>query len=263
MSKNDENGLFVHDDEDMESETASVSLHEEGGPDFSDDPVIESIPLVLNTLPQRATQSMHILQFPGRPKTRPFATDLLRAAVKPELQVVEVRVPLDTHKFYDEARSEEWGVRVEEHALQGVLNRTDGVLYAGQILADAGSKKIVLVPVDSTTQLKPSFKYLDDIETQRLNQRRMDSGDHKPGNVQILQTSAKSTQIPDGAAAALGESLKHMKRLEEEDWHNLSWRTSDDSGTVDLKHALAHGADGVVLETDTTMAEYIDQLAHY
>lgn len=261
MSKNDENGLFVGDDEDMDSETASVSLQEETNGDLEDDPIIESIPIVLNTLPQNATQSLHILQFPGRPKTRPFSHDLLRAAVKPELQYVEVRVPLDTNKFYDEARSEEWGVRVEEHALQGVLNKTDGVLYAGKILADGDSKKIVLVPIDSTTQLKPSFKYLDDIETQRLNQRKLDNGDHKPGNVQILQTSAKSTQISEGAAAALGESLRHMKRLEEEDWRNLNWRTSDDTGTADLKRDLANGADGVVLQTETTMADYIALLA--
>lgn len=33
-----------------------------------DDPIIESIPLVMNQVPSPATQSLHLLQYPGRPK---------------------------------------------------------------------------------------------------------------------------------------------------------------------------------------------------
>lgn len=264
--------LFVEEDElmNVESESDSpVHFHEafEEQP-ADDDPIIDSIPLVLNGLPDRTSQSLHILQYSGRPKARNFSTEQLRASVKEESNYVEVKVPLDIQKFYDETRTEEWGTQVTEHSLQGVFNRTEGGLYAGQLIQEGENRKIVLLPVDSTTQLRPSFTYLDELEASKLAQRKADLVDtQKPGNVQILQTSAKSNaqaNTGDGFANhALGESLKSVKKFTEEEWSSVQWVGSDNVTTKEYKEHLCHGADGIKLTTDTTMSEYIDALTEY
>ena len=57
-------------------------------------------------LPDRAYQSIHVLQYTGKGKNAPFVHDQLKATMKPESKVVEVKIPMDTLKFYDESRTE-------------------------------------------------------------------------------------------------------------------------------------------------------------
>lgn len=267
--KTDE-GLFVEEDEQMNVDSDSdspVQFHEayEEQPRESGDPIVDSIPLILNNLLSMSKQSLHVLQYMGRPKSRPFTNESLKASVKEESNYLEVKVPLDTSKFYDETRVDEWGTEVSEHSLQGVFNRTEGGLYAGQLVQDGDNKKIVLIPVDSTTQLRPSFTYLDELEATRLAQRRADILETQtPSNVQILQTSAKSNALAnanDGFANhTLGESLKHVKKFTEEEWSALKWVRTDNEATQEYKGELVTGADGIVLSTETTMDEYLNSL---
>mmetsp|Transcript_6896 Transcript_6896/g.8759 ORF Transcript_6896/g.8759 Transcript_6896/m.8759 type:complete len:276 (-) Transcript_6896:71-898(-) len=272
-SSTSNNALFVEEDDQMNIDSDSdspVQFHEayEEQP-YDDDPIVESIPLIMNELPDRSKQSLHILQYMGRPKARNFSNEYPAVSVKEESNYLEVRVPLDTQKFYDESRTEEWGTEVREHSLQGVLNKTNGGLYTGQLLKDDdGNKKIVLIPVDSTAQLRPSFKYLDDLEASKLAQRRADVLENqKPSNIQILQTSAKSNahaNSGDGFANhTLGESLKHVKKFTEEEWSSLQWVGAESNKTQEYKDHLNHGADGIELATETNMTDYIDVLTQY
>lgn len=265
--------LFVEEDDHINVDSDSdspVQFHEayEEQPSV-DDPIVESIPLIMNGLPDRSRQSLHILQYTGRPKARDFSNEHPIVSVKEESNYVEVKVPLDTEKFYDGSRTEEWGTEVTEHSLQGVLNKTNRGLYAGQLLKDDDDKKkFVLIPVDSTAQLRPSFKYLDELEASKLAQRRADNFEsQKPNNIQILQTSAKSnSQANSGDGFAnhtLGESLKHVKRFTEEEWSSLQWVGSENKKTQEYKEHLNHGADGIELATETNMSEYIDALTQY
>lgn len=260
ISMKPENDLFVDEDDGSVSDTASTSEFQEALEE-EEDPIIDSIPLVMNQVPA-ANQSIHLLQYPGKPKSH--HSEVSKVSVKPGSNYVEVRVPLETKKFYDESKAEEWGTRVADHGLQGVFNKSEGGLYVAKIITDSdNTRKILLVPVDSTAQLRPSFKYLDDVDNARLgNSRKQEVADTKPSSVHILQSSAKSTGVvnSDGVPNnALGEALKHIKKFEDEDWQQLNWRDIEDSKSKELRQHLS-AVDGVKLSTTTTMDEYIHDL---
>lgn len=233
-----------------------------GGSDAdASDPIVELIPLVLSRLPA-AEQSLHILQFPGRPKRRLYDAATVAPAIKPESAVLQVTVPLDTLKFYDPARFEEWGVpeQIQKHALEGVLNETEGGMYVARNVGGC----IVLLPVDRTAQLRPSFKYLDDVEQARQAQRRSDYMDaQKPTSVQVLQTLLARLAAAQGNTGegllnqAMGESLRRIRKFDEEEWVPLHYEAGERAR--DLAHALAQPPQQV-LHTDMVMADYIDEL---
>lgn len=196
--------------------------------DFDDDPIVSSLPIVHGSLPAPHSQLLHVLQYTGRPQNRPISD--LRATVKPQSRVLELRVPMDTLRFYDEARASELG-GVEASALQGVLTETDGGLYVGRIVEVNGQAQLVVHPVDSTAQLRPLFQYLDDSEPAPFKDT-----DQKPSAVQVLQTLAKAA-VADHAAG-LGSCLRSVKKFNEEDWMALTWREGD-SGTMSMLDAMA------------------------
>ncbi|KAG7664998.1 uncharacterized protein J8A68_001463 [[Candida] subhashii] len=280
------NSLFVEDDEDMRSESEEVlsryqpstavikeedeeSTTQESQEEGDDDPVIESIPLFLNTVPSRQKNSLHVLQFPGRPKTRTLQQGSYHASIKPQSQYLEIKVPLDTSKFFDVNKVEEWGNEIGEQGIQGVLDKSDGGCYAAKIVNDDNQRKIVLIPIDSTAQLRTSFQYIDAIDNNAQLQRKQEAAaaaaaasgqeNAKPANVQILQTAAKIGNN-DGFSHSLGESLRHVKKFDEENWDNLVWKNDEDGVTKELKKELINGADGIELTTETKFDDYIQDL---
>ena len=260
----DHAGLFVDDDEIMEdagnqpevqsgllSQTASGFELDESENGEEDDPIVESIPVIMNDIPD-LNQHVYVLQYPGRPKSSPVEEERISASIKPESRYLEVKVPIVTEKFYDENRAEEWGVQVTEHSLQGVLDKTRGGLYVGKIRQIDGQRQVVLVPVDRSAQLRPSFKYVDDAETARTNQRKADMGDHIP-----KQTSSQ----PDGfSTTMLGESLKHIRQFEDEEWSHLQYHGPNDAPSAELNQHLIGDADAQPLSTTTQLSDYILQL---
>ncbi|ABN67278.1 RNA polymerase III subunit [Scheffersomyces stipitis CBS 6054] len=266
--------LFVQDEDDhnmSESELNQTSGEITGPfdpeqpqePEEDDDPIIDSIPLVLNTLPS-SSQSLHVLQYPGRPGSRPLSDGSYRASFKQESKYLEVKVPLDTSKFFNVSKTEDWGEDIAVQGLQGVLNKSEGGMYVGQIIEENGSKKIVLTPVDSTAQLRTAFKYIDDLDASTQAQRKAENSDSsKSSNIQILQTAAKSgSQITssEGFGSSLGESLRHVKKFDEEQWSTLKWETVTSDVSQNLRSTLANSADGIELSTVTTMDDYIVEL---
>lgn len=242
----DKNHLFVAEEDDM-SDSPAFEQYEDSRDQQSPedaDPIILSIPIVHGSLPHRTSQSIHVLQYTGKPKNRPFTTEQLRAAIKPQSKVIEVKIPMDTSKFYDEARAEELGQRVDKLSLLGVFTNTDGGLYVGKVVEKEGKSQIVLVPLDSTGQLKPLFKYIDDVDTARSAQLRQEASTSDPvkqSAVQVLQTASKAGQFSsDGlGVSSIGSCLRHVKKFNEEEWETLTWRGADDSGTANLKQALS------------------------
>lgn len=266
MSKEPENTLFVDADGDadqVESETdvnmdisAEESDSASDSEDTEDDPIIDSVPIYLNNT--SAQQNIHLLQYMSKPRKHPAPLVHLGASLKPESNFLRVKLPLDTSKFYDEAKKEEWGVKVTDHDHSGVMNKTNGGIYAASFINNENGRKVVMVPVQSTTQLRPSFKYLDDLENQKLQQRR-EPIEQKPNqNVHILQSSAKAAKPVSNdplANSSLGESLRHVRRFEQEPWHNLEF----DAHAQDIKNNILTTNDKVLESTDT-MAQYIDKL---
>ncbi|CUM64195.1 uncharacterized protein PRCAT00001789001 [Priceomyces carsonii] len=265
-SKDVGKSLFIDDDHEMEEESISdePSQNIKNKAKEDEDPVIESIPIVLSKTP-RSSQTVHAFQYQGRPKTHPFKETRLKASIKKESNFVEMQVPINTHKFYDISRSEEWGSEMSKQRLHGVLNKTNGGMYVGQLVKSGESKKLVLTPVDSTVQLRPVFSYLDELDASRALDKKSEVVDHlKSSSIQILQTSAKSNSLaPHNDAygnVTLGESLKHLKKFEEEEWSALSCKAPSDQDSVELKLQIQNGGNGVKLRCNSNMDSYLSSL---
>lgn len=245
--------LFVQEEEESSSDEVMEETEQ-----FDEDPIIKSIPIILNNL-QNDNQGLHILQYPGRVKTRLLDDQSYTASIKPESKYLEVKIPLDQSKFFNLAKGEDWGETIVNQSLQGVLDDTEEGIYVGQLV---NNEKIVLLPVDSTGQLRPQFKYVDDIDAAVYAQRRADYIDTNPTNVSILQSAAKPNSQSTESHNALGESLKHVKKFDEENWSGLNWVKSTNVVTKNIKTELQNSADKLTLEPQSTMEEYIDVLTN-
>ncbi|GEQ69731.1 hypothetical protein JCM33374_g3405 [Metschnikowia sp. JCM 33374] len=227
-----------------------------------EDPILRSIPLIHGALPHRQSQSLHVLQFTGRSKAQSFAESSLKAMVKPASKVVQLKTPINTEKFYNAGRAEELGGRVENVSLQGVLTETNGGLYVAKIIDNEGDQKIVLIPLDSTAQLRPSFKYMDDLDSARYQQVRQEnqaSDPTKSSAVQVLQTASKSGNNPnaDGQLhGGVGSCLRHVKQFNEEEWSSLSWFSGQDSSTEHISRSL-NNPSAEPVEASTVLDEFL------
>jgi DNA-directed RNA polymerase-3 subunit RPC5 len=262
--------LFVEEDEEMNGSDSDTSsqFHEalEQPLAEDDDPIIDSIPLVLSLVPQ-PNQKVHILQYPGRPSTRPLSEGSYKCSMKLQSNYLQVKVPLDTTKFFNETKVEDWGEAIAEQCLDGVMNKTEEGMYVGQVVYDDNDttkKKVVLVPVDGTGQLRPQFKYVDEVDNLNYAQKKADSDDHKQTNVQILQSAAKpNTQMlnPEGGHnGALGEALKHIKKFEDEQWSGLQWKKTTSDVVQSVKQELTTSADSIELQPTSNLQDYIAKL---
>lgn len=255
----DKKDLFVAEDEDV-SESPALEEYQDTNEgvmeEEDDDPIILTMPVVHGSLPHRSSQSLHVLQYTSRPKSRPFDQDRLRSSIKPGSKVVEMKVPMDTSRFYDEARAEELGTKVATSNLQGVLTETDGGLYVGQIVEKDGNLQMVLLPVDSTAQLKPLFKHIDDLEAARTAHSKLEVSTLDPTKqnaVHVLQTAAKASNqlLSEGTYGGLGSCLKHIKKFDEETWLTLSWKATSDPATQDILGSLQSPSQDAVDATTT------------
>ncbi|CCE86410.1 Piso0_004897 [Millerozyma farinosa CBS 7064] len=262
----DRNELFVDEEENLDSGMVSDdtgSFHEANEELLDDDPIVESISLVMNQVPHPSTQSLHLIQYVGKPKTTSLDDQNISGSIKEESNYLELNVPLDTSRFYDETRAEEWEAQVTENSLRGVFDKTSGGLYAAHFVISNGTKKMVLVPIDSTTQIRSSFKYLDEIDMKKNSSTVNWMEPTKQSKMHILQTSGKNAQsnTSDGSTShALGDTLKHVKKFEEEDWSALRIVEPNHADSEQVRREIANNADDLILETETRMDEYLDTL---
>ncbi|KAI5960822.1 uncharacterized protein KGF55_004392 [Candida pseudojiufengensis] len=235
-----------------------------------DDPIIESIPLIINQVPKEQNKSLHLLQYPGRPKTRSLRNQTVISSIKPNSKYLELKLPLDVNKFFNKSKLEEWGENINLQNISGVMDQFGGGNYIGKIINNKENKenrKIVLIPLDSSVQLRSTFKYIDDLDKENLqNQRKLNSTtqeDVEKPSIQILQTAAKhSTNNQDGFNHSLGDSLKSIKKFDEEEWKILNFKSNlgDDNDTREFQNQLINGADGIILENQSNYDDYIDHL---
>lgn len=234
--------LFVTEDDDMsdvlEHETQATlpsAAHDV-------DPIVKLIPILHGLL--HGQQSLHLLQFPGRPQPLPEG---VRVRTKPASKVVEVLSAMETSRFYDSARAtHELGQNgpVTHVTQQGVLTPASG-LYA----CTQKGGRLVVVPVDSTAQLRALFQYIDDADVARLEAVRQETQMSEPAKtyVHVLQTAQKAGAAQAAELSGVGLCLRHVKRFNEEDWRSLSWRGTDDSKTQSMRQALGSPAEEPVV----------------
>ncbi|CAN3372992.1 hypothetical protein DIURU_002882 [Diutina rugosa] len=234
------------------TETGSIDAEEADSDtradDDSDDPVINTVPVLLN---QVSEGSYHILQFPGRPKSRDLPEDI-KPAVKPKSNYLQIKQPLDTSKFFNVNKQDSWGEEIGEQTVEGVLDPAKG-MYVCRVV----DGKVVMTPIASSVQLRPKFEYIDAVDkASAAAQRKEHESAAKPQTMQILSSVAKApTQNlnADGYNGALGEALRYIKQFDEEEWVGLSWKSEG------IDEALPKPEEEVITTT-ATKSDYIDMI---
>ncbi|KAG7873693.1 hypothetical protein KL938_005103 [Ogataea parapolymorpha] len=178
------------------------------------DPVIKEIPIRINGPPLLMVQQPTVNRYSTISQTR----------LKPASGVLEMDIPTDTSRFYDESKASKWG-GTNYQTLKGVLVDGNGY-YVGRV----SEGELHLSPVTKTCQLRPSFKYIDEMKARKqqrekeLNKQLDDqvmSEDKKKAHV--VQMTAKST---NENALRLGGALVSKKLEDEEDWVVYEYKRS-------------------------------------
>ncbi|CAN3357870.1 DNA-directed RNA polymerase III subunit RPC5 [Diutina catenulata] len=243
--KEEDGGMAMEIDVIPEEDEEKPSLAHDDG----DDPVINTIPVHLAPIKEG---SYHIIQFPGRPKARGMSPGV-KPSIKPESKYLQVKVPLDTSKFFNVNKTEAWGDSIGEQTLEGVLDECPG-LYVCRVV----DNKVVMTPVHSSAQMRPTFHYVDAVDAAALAAARKENETpaKQQTTSQVLQSAAKvNTQNlnADGYNGSLGEALRYVKIFDEEEWTGLAWKQSAPDTMPDSREAK-------ILVPTTTRDEYIDRV---
>lgn len=254
-------GLFVREEEEHE-EVAPVTAatDEYQSTDGVEDPVIKEIPINLIKNPGLLLQ---ILQYPGRPATRPFRkskdTAVVSARQKQSVNLVEVEAPINTEKFFDEEKSEQWH-NLQTQQLGGVFIPNDGY-YCGSVR----NGEINLVPVDKTVQMRPVFNYIDRETVEKKEASLAENGHgnlvksnaNNGGNVHVVQMTVKSSF---DAAPRLAGALSVHKKAAEEEYTPINWKDIELPECESKREEIFNPEQMSKLNTTTTKEEYFDQL---
>ncbi|CCH42695.1 DNA-directed RNA polymerase III subunit [Wickerhamomyces ciferrii] len=261
------NKLFVKEDEDDEvgpSPSITSSSHsystyfnnEEDSQDL-DDPIIKEIPVILKQ--PNPDQRILLLQYPGRPTTRPFINEnrVWESREKINTDVIEVDVPIDTTRFYDSTKNDNWGI-VEKQTLRGVMNESDGY-YA----ASVQDGELILIPVKKVSQMRPAFNYIDKEAADKKELNRLENNgngnNHNNSGVQVVQMSVKGSA---DNAPRLGGALLARKNADEEEFVQVPWSDVNDEETVEVRNKVLTVYNKSELASNTTNDDYINMLVH-
>ncbi|GMM54833.1 DNA-directed RNA polymerase III subunit C37 [Maudiozyma humilis] len=221
--------LFVREEEEeedvvMEGQNAVVEdvdmLEEEENDqdhdDDDDDPVIKEIPLYFTG----KDENLNILQYVSKQRLvnhKPSEHPLIAAArYKSKSSLWELDVPLDSKAFFNEHKATEDWNGVEVQTLKGVA-----VENIGQYATFLENEKAYMVPVRTTTQLKPFFKYIDAVTLKRKQEESKLNPTPASQRAQVVTMSVKS--VNDSSQNRLTGSLLAHKIADEETPTDLNW----------------------------------------
>lgn len=262
-------------DEESEQQQQSEQQSEQQQDKDLDDPIIKEIPIILK--PTTPTQRVLLLQYPGRPITRPFIEKncILKAREKISTNIIEIDIPIDTTKFYDLNKNDNWGI-INKQTLNGVLMNSDGY-YIGNVQ----NGELILIPVNKSAQLRPAFNYIDKEVSDKKEVTRLENGLNNGGNsnnggkngngnsgngynnnngpngVQVVQMTVKSTT---DNTPRLGGALLERKKADEEEFINMNWNDLNDEKTNEIRSNFLNVENKYELISNTTNDEYINML---
>lgn len=219
------NQLFVTDEDEKVQEDQEMSEPEDSVPHTKDeetnnieedDPVVQEFPLNI----AGKDETLHILQFANKPKKmgnkaaeHPF---IGAARYKSTSSVWELDVPVDEGAFYNKSRAEDnWG-EANTQTLRGVGVENDGQ-YAGFV----SGGQVYLLPVEKITQLRPFFKYIDKVSTERKREDAKRNANPATQKSQVVTMSVRS--VNDQTQNRLAGALLAHKVAEEEEPREMAW----------------------------------------
>lgn len=235
MSAESENKLFVTEEEDVtpEPSVADGQVDAEGDIDLrgeedntnygngeedegDDDAVIQEIPLNL----AGQNEILHIFQYANKPKKigkraaeHPFITG---ARYKGTSSIWELDIPLDETAFFNKDKNEGEWKEANTQTLRGV-----GVGSEGQYAGFVADGQVYLIPVEKIAQLRPHFKYIDEVGQQRKQDDSKKNVTPANQKAQVVTMSVRS--VNDAVQSRLAGSLLAHKVEEEEEFVDLAW----------------------------------------
>ncbi|CAI4045506.1 hypothetical protein N7582_003555 [Saccharomyces uvarum] len=218
--------------------------------DEEDDPVVEELPLNISG----NDESLHVFQYANRPRLvgrKPAEHPFISAArYKPKSSLWELDIPLDDQSFYNKDKAEaDWnGVNIQ--TLKGV-----GVENDGQYAAFVKDMQVYLVPVERVAQLKPYFRYIDDVNVTRKQEDAKRNPNPSSQRAQVVTMSVKS--VNDPSQNRLTGSLLAHKVADEEANLELTW--AEDT-FEQFKDSVVKETEGKILIASENQEDYIDNL---
>lgn len=225
MSVEQENKLFVTEEEDITPEPSIKGSELEGGAniDLQNQDDLEEEDVVIQEIPLNLTgqnEALHVFQYANKPKKvgrriaeHPFIS---AARYKNASSVWEMDIPLDETAFYNREKADGEWTSANTQTLRGV-----GVENKGQYAGFVADGQIYLIPVDKITQLRPNFKYIDAMNQQRKQDDSKKNMNPASQKAQVITMSVKS--VNDPVQHRLAGSLLAHKVEEEEEFTNLTW----------------------------------------
>lgn len=200
-----------------------------------EDPVVQEFPLNI----AGTDETLQILQYANKPKKmgdkaaeHPF---IGAARYKPNSSIWELDVPVDEGAFYNKSRAEENWNEANIQTLKGV-----GVENEGQYAGFVSGGQVYLLPVEKVTQLRPFFKYIDKMSSERKQEDAKRNGNPASQKSQVITMSVKS--VNDQTQNRLAGALLAHKMAEEEEAMEMAWvqNTFDALKESVISDAAAH-----------------------
>lgn len=228
---------FANRDSDFEMKDADVKEIVTMSDDEDDeDPIIQQIPIYLTN---ELGNKVNIFQFTSRSSDHPLrerdGSAVTGARLKPKVGIVEVDIPIDTTRFYDREKENQWG-SVRAQTFGGPVrspigsNNTIGVFRDGELH---------LTKVSNIGQLRPQFKYFvkETSKAEPTVQRE----------ARTIQMTAKSSS---DLAPKFSGALTARRMADEEEYVSLYWydRDSTEASTFSEK-LLASNKEKLISKT--------------
>lgn len=188
-----------------------------------DDPIVEEIPINLTASPC----PINILQYTNMSnklgKRLIHDHSVKQVRYKEKSRLLEMDIPLNTNLFFDQDRAKEEWNGVDAQTLKGV-----GVPNGGQYAGLMHEKQLYLLHVDTVTQMRPYFKYIDHIQQLQKKKDDLSVRESSGGSIgpvpkaQVVTMSVKSSS--EANQNRIGGSLLAHKIAEDEMHKILEWK---------------------------------------
>ncbi|KAJ1966520.1 hypothetical protein GGI12_000018 [Dipsacomyces acuminosporus] len=229
-----------------------------------DEEIAAEIPVYLT---QKIARNLHLLQYPqksGAIKPGELLPSLAR--IKPIHGQIEMDIPLDVQSpMYNKERGRELGVGLSDSGrlldIQTLVsvNIPKSSNYLAGVVRNG---ELHLTPIEKTTQLRPSLKYLDRVAEKEHAASKLDDyedEDQKEAKAQTVQVTVRSAQAEEALRQQQNSIAYMQQKLEEEPWSKLAYFDlgSEESNIVCSKLVASNKED---LVCKTAPDEYLTRI---
>eukprot|EP00466_Bigelowiella_natans_P019318 jgi/Bigna1/127968/aug1.5_g2676 len=183
------------------------------------DPVVASIPVKFS---QALAKKLYMMQFPMRPKRRPYSDDMRCGAVNIKPGQAKVQMVYEINMLGDNYDVEN-PAHIESFKLSSTRIRNKAN-YALGVVSDGA---LHLNPVTNVLRMKPDLTYLDDAEKKRKaaedEEKRRMLGLPKEKPKQVTRQSQRRAPPSHSKARQQMKIRELMRNVEAEEWRELGY----------------------------------------